>query len=586
MSFPIYGELIGSEPSEPAQIPVNAAPQEEAAFPEYGEIIGETPPEISTGKEVAKEALVSPFAGLLGAYGNVGSLIERATGMEREPLTPGQKAMAQAEFEAPEELVPWLQGEDLAPQWGSLPTSTDLRKILGVQEPQTMGGRYTKRLGESLGGQTAFGMVNPIDLAKGGLASVAGQTTEELGGGPIAQSLAELMTFAGPDIAANIGKLAKKPATAPSGLVLPKVAERQGKEFGKMKPIATAKTIQKSEENLANQSEKLINEIKSTEIPISKAVEQGIDIDARNSAMLNKVTKLAEKVPNQLESKEISDYLNNYRNEILKVPKPSSEKEAILKEIDEFLKHYDVSPGGTRFYPAKTLVDQFRDINKDMSKIYETNLVFGKRPETIKFYEGLKDAIEKTFENQAPKEFSDLFKFSNKQYSEARKLENFEKLMEQLETEGGLDIKKFSKFMKSERKSRGLKRQIGEDAYQRMKSIGSDLEKAQKNLKLIEKVGASDVAKSMIVGSALKFLGVPLVLPYKVGKTGLQFIRGYLLTSPQGTSDIKNFLKAVRSGSAKAMETTLLNFDNHAKAWSKEHPDLSSSIQPYIQTES
>jgi hypothetical protein len=586
MSFPQFGELIGSESFEPAQSSINTAPQEGSSFPEFGEVISQPTPITSTGKEVAKEALLSPFAGLLGAYGNVGSLIERATGMEREPLTPGQQAIAKAESEAPEELLPWLQGEDLAPQFGSLPTTQNLREMFGFQEPQTVGGRYTKRLGESLGGQAAFGMVSPLDLAKGGLASVAGQTTEELGGGPIAQSLAELLTFASPDIAANLSKLAKKEVTAPSGLVLPKVVEREGKEFGKMKPIATAKTIQKAEESLANQSEKLIHEIKSTEIPISKAVEQGIDVDARNSAMLNKVTKLAEKIPNPLESKEISDYLNNYRNEILKVPKPSSEKEAILKEIDEFLKHYDTSQGGTRFYPAKTLIDQFRDINKDMSKIYETNLVFGKRPETIKFYEGLKDSIEKTFENQAPKEFSDLFKFSNKQYSEARKLENFEKLMEQLETDGSLDIKKLSKFMKNERKSRGLKRQIGEDAYQRMQSIGSDLEKAQKNLKLIEKVGTSDVVKSMIVGGALKLLGIPLVLPYKVSKGAVQFARGYMLTSPQGTRDVKNFLRASRSGNIKAIENTLINFDNHAKEWAKEHPDLSSSILPYTQIES
>lgn len=573
MSFPIYGELIGPNPISPKQMSEPEAQKQSASFPEFGEIIGKPKEAASTGKEAALEAFISPFTGLLGAYGNIGSLIEHATGIEREPLTPGQQALAKAESEAPESLLPWLQEEDIAPQFGSLPTTSDLRKILGMKEPETTTGRYIKRLGEALGGQAAFGMVNPLDLVRGGLASAAGQTTEELGGGPAAQSLAEILTFSGPDIAANLGKLAKKEAVSPSGLVLPKVVKREGKEFARIKPIATAKTIQKAEQNLSEQSEKLINEIKSTEIPISKAVEQGIDIDARNSEMLNKVTKLADKVPNQLESKEISDYLNNYRNEILKVPKPSSEKESIIKEIDEFLKHYDTSKGGTRFYTAKTLVNQFRDINKDMSKIYETNLVFGKRPETIKFYEGLKDSIEKTFENQAPKKFSDLFKLSNKQYSEARKLENFEKIMDQLETEGSLDIKKFSKFMESERKSRGLKRQIGGKAFQRLKDIGSDLEKAQKNMKLIDKVGSSDVVKSMVVGGALKLLGIPLVLPYKISKGALQFVRGYVLTSPQGKSDVSNFLKAIRSGSEKAMISALERYDMNAKKFAKDHPE-------------
>src|SRR5574338_894969 len=137
-------------------------------------------------KDVAKQGIKETLIGAGGAYGD---LLELA-GLNAKQL-PGQKARNQAEFEILEKMqqpgykpsfsdIMMLSGDvDIAPEFGGLPTSQDLRDLNdfvgGPGEAETPQGKYAGRIGKLYGTGLAFGQVNPLPAVVGG---GAGQAVE------------------------------------------------------------------------------------------------------------------------------------------------------------------------------------------------------------------------------------------------------------------------------------------------------------------------------------------------------------------------------------------------------------------------
>ena len=100
---------------------------------------------------------------------------------------PGQSSVS--DFEE-------LSEDPMLPRSNRLPTSKNLEQfnelVGGPGQPETLLGKTAARSGRIYGSGLAFGQVNPIPALGAGL---LGQATEELGGGPLLQAAAEIVTL-------------------------------------------------------------------------------------------------------------------------------------------------------------------------------------------------------------------------------------------------------------------------------------------------------------------------------------------------------------------------------------------------------
>jgi len=537
------------------------------------------------GEEKLRQAIVEPGArvvkGMAKGFAQLPRtittlplhLLNLIPGLNKIPGTEGQSAL--------ETALSYLDQPTLY--------ETALQKHLEEKLPEA-----TTPLGQSLeaGGTTlanllGFGIApqTALPAAAGGQfgRNLYDLLTEQLGITP-GETGAQLSEFAGELPAYLSGAfpaMAKKAVTAESGLTLPKVVKREGKEFGFFKPKVFSGEKQKAMEKVTKQSEKLVDNIRKQSIPIAKEIEQGIDVAARNENNFQKVSQIASKIPEKYESSFVNDYLDLVKEHIDEVPIPTDEQESIIKLVNKYSSKFGELEGGKRFYTPKEYLDQFRNINDDIKSLYQTKFVYGDRLPTMRFYEGLKDSIAKTFESNAPKEFSDLFKETNKEYSSLKKLDKFNEIINSFSNEeGSLIPKKLDSYLSTPRKLKVLQKQVGEEGIQKLKTISKDLNKAAKNLDLIEENKLSSLVTSHLGVGILKWLGIPLVVPLKVGKNLIEYSRGYALTRPQAQKDVQNLLKAVRSGSLKATKSMLIKLDEHAQKYEFENPLESKEGSP------
>ncbi len=159
------------------------------------------------GKDVAKQAGKELLIGVGGTYGDLFSLIGKATGLENKGEAEGYEAKTDIESDILGKLqkpgyipsigeLQTLSDEDILPTATRLPTSEDLRNanelIGGPGEAETLPGKVAGRSGRIYGAGLATGQINPIPAL---IAGTAGQATEELGGGPLLQAGAEIVSL-------------------------------------------------------------------------------------------------------------------------------------------------------------------------------------------------------------------------------------------------------------------------------------------------------------------------------------------------------------------------------------------------------
>lgn len=163
-------------------------------------------------KEISQEALIGATKGL-GSYGN---LLDFVGLQSKKTLTPGQQALYQAEAEAPESLLPFLQEEDIIPRFTRLASTPDVEEVLeeiGINpQAHTPAGKTAQRIGHGLTSSAAF-LPTPLSLGAGALGGGIGGVTEELTGSPLAGDIAEIATNIGAFMRrgpTSIGQRAKK----------------------------------------------------------------------------------------------------------------------------------------------------------------------------------------------------------------------------------------------------------------------------------------------------------------------------------------------------------------------------------------
>lgn len=397
----------------------------------------------------------------------------------------------------------------------------------------------------------------------------AGEAAKQLGAGEEGQQIAEIGGVFGPDVIKGLTTIAKQLKASESGLILPKIVEQTGEKLRGLKAKVFGGEKERIYKNVSEQAENLINKIKNERLPLSKEIEEGIDVGARIQKNLEEVQSLANKMTNKIESKLISDYLNEIENKIKFGGVPTNEQEEILKLTNKYRNKFGELEGGTRFFTPAQYTKQFRNINKDLTNLYQTKFVHGERLDTMRFYEGLKDKITKTLEEGTPKPFSNLFKETNKDFSQSSRIDRFNQIMEKITDNGIINSKKLNNYMTTPRKANVLRKQIGQEGFDKLKLISKDLNKVQNKLNLIEELNLGSAIKSGMTMKILSMLKIPIGVPVHLTTKGAQLVRGYMLTSPQGARDITNLLKAMQSGSEKSIRTYLLKLDENAKKYEK-----------------
>jgi len=423
---------------------------------------------------------------------------------------------------------------------------------------------FTERVADIYGRGPFKGMAIPA--AVGG---AAGETAKQLGAGEKGQQIAEIAGVLGPDMARGIASLLKKPTTAESGLQLPKLVEKTGEKLKGIKAKVFGGKKEKIYNEVSSKAEELIGKIKNERLPLAKEIEEGIDVAGRTQKNLESVQSISNKMTNKIQPTPISNYLNEMESKIQFGGVPTGEQEGILSLIDKYKGKFGELEGGTRMYTPSQYVKQFRNINKDLNNLYQTKFVHGERLDTMRFYEGLKDKITKTLEEGTPPSFTKLFKETNKDFSQLSRIDRFDKIMETVTDNGVISANKLNNYVTNPKKANILRKQIGQEGFDRLKLISKDLSKVKNKLKLVGEIGIPDLVKSSLTYGILRTLGVPsgITKGITVGKKLGELGRGYLLTSPQGARDVSNFLKAVQSGSKNSMRTYLLKMDRNAKKY-------------------
>lgn len=162
----------------------------------------------------------------------------------------------------------------------------------------------------------AFPGANPLSSSiRSGVAGLAGQGVEELGGGEIAQTLAELTAFIGPE-------LTKKLFASGKNKEIMQFAKKMGMTDEQITPLIQGETKQKWLSKLTSKGKSTQNRLAESKKGIEKiyksvesSPEAALEIsEMQNGKLINEIFKKLESMPRDAQSKieaDLSDLLNN-----------------------------------------------------------------------------------------------------------------------------------------------------------------------------------------------------------------------------------------------------------------------------------
>lgn len=265
-------------------------------------------------------------SGMTGAYG---SLLNALGLAPQSTMLPGQEERYKREYEAPEKLLPFLQEEDIMPEYARLPTVEESAKYL-EPEATTSGQRITKKVSEALGSGLPFGggLKTAGELA---VASGLGQSFRELGAPEGVATGIELLSLYGPQAIAkkvivskdvkNIADFLKKQGFSSS--------EITGMLRGKFQNVFSklAKKDEKTENYIKDINEKFGNvynniKLKAGDTPVSKDLSDEL---VSSFQMIKKdLESTIETIPEQ---QKAIDFINKALSNIQK--RGTTPKEAV-----------------------------------------------------------------------------------------------------------------------------------------------------------------------------------------------------------------------------------------------------------------
>jgi hypothetical protein len=530
-------------------------------------------------KEVGQQAVKGTASGALGGWGNV---LELTTINPPEDYQhPGEKAVYdyQAELlDKPKETgqpmsasdiysLSMLSDNEFAPRPGRLPTSQDIEKTIeeygGPGQPTTPEGKFANRAGQIYGNTLSFGINAPVSAAAGG---AAGQAVEEVGGGPLLQATAEIITILAtqgksvssaltskdPVIRARINAL-KKIGYTDQDITLALNAEKAG--TNRVKRAKATGASEKAFEGALERSEGLFNETLENAFPgYGKGTEH---LHQTASDAYGEVARGAKNIT----IKDPSRFQKTIENVVQRVKNTLGEN----PDAAPFLKRLEDASIAAAHQPnADTYINFYKELNK-MGKWLNPK-------EKEIFITHVKNGIKSTFRNAGPegKVLAEKFEKVNKGIQRAYQAEAVSDLIGKSTTaEGNIDWNKMHKSFKNKKTWETLDAGLGKDQAKNLHKISKlakDVGQFQK------KLGSAKSAKMDAIldkglwygfagslwthNSKYGLIAGSAKLIHKIGKEAYSRLQTKLLTDPKYQNITIRALEALKAGSPEALQRT------------------------------
>lgn len=504
---------------------------------------------------------------LIGAGGTYGDLAELA-GIRAGEI-PGEEQKSNIEFDILTKLKepgykPSLydleslsdQGEGLGAF--NLPTSKSLEEFNelagGPGEAKTKAGRYSGRVGKLIGSSTAFGQPNPIP---GAAAGAAGQTVEEVGGGPLLQLAAEISTLLltgakggltnsnKKEVSDKINKL-RELGYSEEQITLAINSASKGKKYGKS--ASKGSKTEQAFEDFAEHSDDLVKDILSERIP---GIEKGIEnIHAKASEAYGEVAKKGSGIIIKDSSpfkKSVDKVIGQIRNNL----DVGEEGKAFIKRLNKAVAAAEKNP------TAENYMNFYKELNsagKWMDRSQKDRLLTE-----------VKNGIKDTFKNEGPegKEFARAFEQVNEGIAKAYKSQDVVELLQKTMTQDGRDFKKLNKLFDKPDNVKLFNQVLGEKQAKNLKFIAQqgkeikDFDKAWKATTGLTKV--ADLARG---AGATYYLyrgdmeGLAFVLGTKIGSQAARKLTEKMLTDPNYQNLLIRGLNAIKNEAPTAFRST------------------------------
>jgi hypothetical protein len=514
--------------------------------------------------DVAKQGVKETLIGAGGAYGD---LLELAgLGGKKQ-----QEDRSSKDFETLERMnapgyqpsfadIDSLSEDNIAPQSFQLPTSEDLRgvneSIGGPGEPETPQGKYAQRAGKLYGAGLAFGQANPIPAIAAGS---AGQGVEDLGGGPLLQTAAEIATLLatqgkGGSVLSSSKKAAQDKINQLRALGYADeditLAINAAHKTGKRAKIASkGQKTEEAFENFSNKSDKIVSDIIAGEVP---GIERGTKyVHEMASDAYGQVAKeganltITNSKPFLDASKRVVDQLNNTLGK-------NPEAQAFIKRISE------AAIDATQYPSADKMMNFYKELNSMgnwMGRSHKDRLI-----------SQLKDGIKETFrqEGKAGKELADKFEKVNKGIQKAYKAEDMSDLLQKVTTQDGIDYKKMNKLFDKKENVELFKEVLGPTQAKNIELIAKtgkeikDFDKAWKGANAFKAGTLADVGRGTIGAYYLykgDWEGLANVAATKVVGAGVRKLAEKSLRDPKFQNLLIKGLHAIKSSSPQTMKS-------------------------------
>ncbi|KKN10543.1 hypothetical protein LCGC14_1035630 [marine sediment metagenome] len=402
-------------------------------------------------------------------------------------------------------------------------------------EPQTSVERIIARAARAGGSGVPFGLPGVVGAAGG----LAGGIAEEAGAGPGVQTVSELAGLGLGGVAKKIAGTVPKAIKKPSGLPVRKFEKI--KKPTKVFPGTARKAIKEIETDF----KKLTSDLQTKTNRSYRALTEDPTFKSTVSDLFETVEKSASQIPESVSGRPIAQRLFIERTKIAQkgITKSSAEKvkDSELRKYSTALKDKNVT--------ATQLLEQYRKNNQELSKLFP----YGDRAlENIGKREALESynkAIASTIgENFKGTEFEDLFKFTNKRWSEIKKIETVDKFLDALFSDNKINFNQAEKAISDPKKAGRLKNALGKEGYAEFKQLNKDLLSQKDALKLLKARGftGDEVPKRI-----LTHLIVPRSAKALLGKDFVSKIWRMNLSKPQYIREWRKGLSLFKKGRVK-----------------------------------
>ena len=281
--------------------------------------------------------------------------------------------------------------------------------------------------------------------------------------------------------------------TKPSGL-----KERKFESVEKPREVSSKKMMKINkavEDDFKSISDKIIKESPVGEV--AKNLREDATFKQQSRELLGEAQKIADTIPEKINSSVIKDEINTQSKKVLKGFAPSEYDKNYSKLVKDRLK--DIPKGEVS---ASNLVEQYRKNNSALSEYFEpgSSKAFNRAKRDVILDENR--AIAAAMEKQYPKsDLSKVFKEGNDRWTKIMDAETIDGYITSV-FDKKIDFKGAQAIFDDPNTSRVFKRALGEEGYTKFTQLTKDLltsEKAYKNLSIAKEKGYIELAKNAML---------------------------------------------------------------------------------------